>query len=342
MNVGIVNDLSVAVEALRRVIAGSNQHQILWIARNGAEAVAKCAQQRPDCILMDLIMPVMDGVEATRRIMDQSPCAILVVTATVEGNADKVFEAMGYGALDAVNTPQLSGSGTLAGAQSLLAKLAIIERLISATPRSSIPDSLAPPPAPTGTSAPTLILIGASTGGPQALATIFSALAPSFAHPIGVVQHVDAEFARGLADWLRAESGLPTRIARQGEHPQPGVAYLAGTNEHLLLQSDGSFHYQSEPSDAFYRPSIDTFFESAARHWRGPLVAALLTGMGRDGARGLLALRRAGAITIAQDKNSSIVFGMPKAAIELGAASHVLPLSQIGSALRSFASPVRA
>ncbi|MFQ3670383.1 MAG: chemotaxis response regulator protein-glutamate methylesterase [Verrucomicrobiia bacterium] len=337
MTVGIVNDMALAVEALRRVIVASGQHQVLWIARDGAEAVQKCAAQRPDCILMDLIMPVMDGVEATRQIMLHSPCAILVVTATVEGNAAKVFEAMGYGALDAVNTPRLGNSGSISGGEGLLAKMATISRLISPIPQRS-PSTPLPAPAPSAPGRP-LILIGSSTGGPQALAEILSALGPGSAVPIVLVQHVDVEFAVGLANWLATETGLRVRVACSGDTPEPGHVHLAGTTDHLVIRPDGRFSYQPEPKDAFYRPSVDVLFESAARHWNGPMLAVLLTGMGRDGARGLLALKQAGADTIAQDKDSCIVFGMPKAAIELGAARHVLPLHEIGPALRSFAAP---
>lgn len=335
MTVGIVNDLALAVEALRRVVLASGRHQILWIARDGAEAVEKCAAHRPDCILMDLIMPVMDGVEATRQIMARTPCAILVVTATVEGNAAKVFEAMGHGALDAVNTPRLGGRGDISGGEGLLAKMEIIARLISpVAPPAAPPTLTSTVPGPHGRP---LILIGSSTGGPQALAEIFSSLGPNFTVPIALVQHVDVEFAAGLANWLETETGIRVRVVCSGDQPTPGYVHLAGTHDHLVLRPDGRFGYQVEPQDAFYRPSVDVLFESAARHWCGPVLAVLLTGMGRDGARGLLALKQAGAETIAQDRDSCIVFGMPKAAIELGAARHILPLHEIGPALRAFA-----
>ncbi|MBC7977496.1 MAG: response regulator, partial [Myxococcales bacterium] len=140
MRIGIVNDLALATEAIRRVLVASAVHQVAWIARDGAEAVARCAEDRPDLVLMDLIMPVLDGVEATRRIMAATPCPILVVTATVDGSFGRVYDALGAGALDAVNTPVLGGPDGAAGAAALLAKIAVIGRITgtgSATPMPS-------------------------------------------------------------------------------------------------------------------------------------------------------------------------------------------------------------
>ncbi|MFM9268078.1 chemotaxis response regulator protein-glutamate methylesterase [Tychonema sp. BBK16] len=327
MKIAIVNDTLIAVEALRRVVITVPEYDVIWIARDGAEAVEKSAKNTPDLILMDLVMPVMDGVEATRQIMRNSPCAILVVTSSTTTNVGRVFEAMGYGALDAINTPILGVVGGSEGGAVLLQSIAKIARLLgkSVIPAKSSPSSIKPLVRP-------LVAIGSSTGGPQALATVLASFPVNFSAPIVIVQHIDAEFAPGLADWLNQQTPLSVELAIANHPLQAGKAFIAGTNDHLILQSNLTFGYTNEPLDNPYRPSVDRFFESIIKYWPGKGVGVLLTGMGKDGAKGLKALRDQGWYTIAQDRASSVVYGMPKAAAELDAAVEVLPVSAIGSA----------
>lgn len=328
MKIGIVNDMLMAVEALRRAVALNPVHRVIWTARSGAEAVEKCAQERPDLVLMDLLMPGMDGVEATKRIMAATPCAILVVTASTGANSWRVFEAMGHGALDAVDTPVLTGGDPRTKAEPLLAKIESIRRLLrerelSGGPRGSMP------PFSERDSRRGLVVIGASAGGPAALATVLQNLPADFRVPVVIVQHVDKQFAPGMADWLGQTSKLPVRLAVDGDRPTPGVVLLAGTNDHLVLTADGSLKYTPDPVDYVYRPSVDVFFQSVASYWRGTGVAVLLTGMGRDGAVGMKVLRNQGLHTIAQDEATCAVYGMPRAAVTLDAVAEILPLSQI-------------
>ncbi len=328
MRIALVNDLGMALEALRRVLARAPQHQLAWMAHDGAEAVRRCAEDRPDLILMDLIMPVMDGVEATRRIMAATPCAILVVTATVDGNTSRVFDALGAGALDAVNTPDLTGKG----ASALLTKIDMLGRLIGdTTPQLS----RAPfaPPKPGSDKRRWLFAIGASAGGPAALTAVLKIFPLETPAAFVVVQHLDDSFAAGLAEWLGQQITLPVRLARDGDEPTPGVVLLPGRGDHLVLTPSGSLVYRREPADYVYRPSVDVFFESVAAHWTGAGVGVVLTGMGRDGARGLKKMRDARFPTIGQDRATCAVYGMPKAAAELGAVERVLPLDRIGPAL---------
>ncbi|MEA3212202.1 MAG: two-component system, chemotaxis family, response regulator WspF [Chthoniobacter sp.] len=340
MRIGVVNDVPLAVEAVSRVLEQSSTHEVAWIARNGHEAVARCAEDRPDLILMDLIMPGLDGVAATRQIMAKTPCAILVVTATIEGNTAKVFEALGAGALDVVKTPILGADGRGEGAAALLAKIEMLSRLI--TGKSTRPPAPAGPDAPPTSPAPNrLVVIGASAGGPAALAAVLGGLPRDFPAAIVMVQHVDAQFSSLMAKWLNEQSRLPVRTAEEGDQPEVGVALLAGTNDHLIFESARALGYTSEPRAYSYRPSVDVFFESAIRHWKGEIVGVLLTGMGRDGAKGLKALRDHGALTIAQDQASCVVYGMPKAAAALGAAVEVLPLDEIAPRLIRQFSPHR-
>jgi len=328
----IVNDLPLAVTALRRALDAAPGIEVAWTAADGAQAVDMCARDVPDVILMDLIMPVMDGVEATRRIMRESPCAIVVVTATVSGNAGKVFEAMGHGALDAAATPVLGADGEVRGGEELIKKIFTIAKLISKP--GGAPGQAAPAPAiRPQAKQPPLAVIGASTGGPKALAAILAGMPRDFRAAMVVVQHVDMRFADGLAEWLGSQCRLRVQVAADGQRLSPGVVHVAGTNDHLVLRPDLTVAYQAEPVDYPYRPSVDAFFDSVARYWPQPGVAALLTGMGRDGAKGLLALRQAGWPTIAQDEATSVVYGMPKAAAELGAATRILPLADIARAI---------
>ena len=336
MRIAIVNDLVMAVEAMRRVLAGSPEHHLAWVAQNGREAVEHCARDTPDLVLMDLIMPNLDGVEATRQIMAQNPCAIVVVTASVNDHSSKVFEAMGAGALDAVNTPILTdsspaGAGT-AGADALLRKIETIRKLLGAgsskKTAGKAPVVFHPPPQPEP-----LVAIGASAGGPAALAKILAPLPPNFPAAVIVIQHVDEQFAPGLADWLGYQTQLSVRLAQDDDRPKPGTVLMAGQDNHLVFVSPTRLGYVRQPLDCSYRPSVDVFFKSVARFWPGDAIGVVLTGMGRDGAEGLKLLHSMGHRTIVQNQASSAVYGMPKAAAELNAASEILPLDRIGPRL---------
>ncbi|MEK2609782.1 chemotaxis response regulator protein-glutamate methylesterase [Pseudomonas shirazensis] len=334
MKIAIVNDMPLAVEALRRALALEPAHELIWVAGNGQEAVERCAEQTPDLILMDLIMPVMDGVEATRRIMAATPCAIVIVTVDRKQNVHRVFEAMGHGALDVVDTPALGAGDPREAAAPLLRKILNIGWLIGQQ-RTSAPSNV--PTAVREVSQRTgLVAIGSSAGGPAALEVLLKGLPRQFPAAIVLVQHVDQVFAAGMADWLSSTCGQVVRLAREGEPPQAGQVLLAGTNHHIRLLKNGQLAYTAEPVNEIYRPSIDVFFESVARYWNAPGVGVLLTGMGRDGAQGLKMMRQQGFLTIAQDQQSSAVYGMPKAAAAIDAAMEIRPLERIAGRLTEF------
>ena len=309
---------------------------------------------------MDLVMPVMDGVEATRRIMRESPCAILVVTATVTGNLKMVFEALGHGALDAVQTPRFQRDGDHDGTAEFRRKLATVSRLIAAPPRPARPAAARAAPAAPGLPAmpdatpdvlraavvgrgstpaaalpagPTLplLLIGASTGGPQAVSKLLAGLSPDLPAGVVVVQHLDARFAPSFLAWLGQHSPLPVVAAARGDRPRPGVVAVAIGEEHVRLDPLGAFAFSLEPENVLIRPSADVLFESVAAHPGANGVAVILTGMGRDGARGMLALRRKGFRTLAQDAATSVIHGMPSAAAAAGAVMEMLPIDRMGS-----------
>ncbi len=329
MKVAIVNATRSTAEALRRIV--NQEHEVIWVAHSGAQALQFCAENHPDLVLMGLVMPEMDGVETTRRIMGSTPCAILVVTLWPEQSTSQVFRALGAGALDVVAMPALADPQ--AGSAVLLKKMKTIGTLIAAS-RSPLPSRQTEVGA-MAASAPvdTLVAIGASTGGPVALAKLLGTWSPPSNCAVVIVQHIDRDFADSFAQWLGAGVKAPVSVIEEGTVLAPGQVFLAKTNHHLVLGPGHRLSYSAEPLDYPYRPSVDVFFCSVARHWGAHAIGVLLTGMGRDGAQGLLAMRQAGSLTIAQDEASSAVYGMPRAAAQMKAAVQILPLTHIGPAL---------
>jgi two-component system response regulator WspF len=333
MRVAIVNDLALAREVLRRLVQSVPGYAVAWTAADGAEAVRQAARDRPDAVLMDLVMPVLDGVEATRRIMAESPCPILLVTSSVSGNFNKVYEAMGHGGLDAVNTPTLGPDGKVRDSEGLLARLRKLEQARVAAPAC---DADAPAVRGAGRPAgslPPLVALGASTGGPEALARLLGGLPADLPAAVVIAQHIAAEFAPSLVTWLQGRTPLRVRLATPGAGPVPGEVYLAATDDHLIVDDGGRLAHTSEPRTCPYRPSVDALFLSLAAHGPRPGVAALLTGMGSDGAKGLGRLRELGWLTLAQDEATCVVYGMPQAAARLGAACRVLPPAEMAGAI---------
>lgn len=341
MRIAIANGSLVVIQALRRVLLKSKQYQIAWVAYNGAEALEKICQDAPDILLLGIDMPGMNGAEATRQIMAKCPCAILIVTPGVEKHAAQVFQCLGAGALDVLNLP-MTGLEEYSDEAPLLAKLQTLRQLIrsSHNVRDTEEKSSNGSASSSSDICRKLVLIGASAGGPSAVAAILSRLPADFPAGILVVQHIDAQFVSSLALWLNDHSNLPVRVAEEGDTPTAGTVLVAGKKGHLRFMDTRHVGYTEEPSACPYSPSVDVLFESASHCWKEKVVGVLLTGMGRDGARGLHSLLKGSAITIAQSAESCAVYGMPKAAIEIGAAKEVLPLDRIADRLmRIFPSP---
>ena len=331
MRVAIVNDMPMAVEGLSRAVLANGENKVAWTAWSGTEAVKHCAHDIPDLILMDLIMPEMNGVEATEKIMQSTPCPILIVTASVGMNSGLVFEAMGKGAIDAISTPLFSEGEQPDACEILLRKVSMIEVLTRPVKKSSEPAKEVTLSGSVGNDH--LVVIGSSSGGPEALATVLKGLPEDFEAAVVIVQHVDAQFSEGLAYWLNQQTPLNVRLVKEGEKPSKGEVLLAGTDDHLIMNKNGVLEYQAEPEDMPYRPSVDVFWHSLLEYRAGSLTAVLLTGMGKDGAQGMLELKQQGAHTIAQDEKSCAVFGMPKAAIGLNAAVDVMAIEDIAKTL---------
>jgi len=330
MKIAIVNDVTSIRQLLTMLISKHSNHTVIWEADDGDTAVEKCAIDTPDMILMDLIMPKMGGAEATEIIMKNNPCAILIVTASVTDNADKVFQAMSYGALDAISTPNLNPLNKNSDIDAFLKKLHIVERLTTNTELIKQSQSSIVTTKITEQTLP-LVCIGSSTGGPGALATLFADIPKSVNATFIVVQHVDKNFTAGLCEWLDLQTELTVEQAKEDVTPLQGHVYIAGGDEHLSINQSGKLTLDMNPRELIYRPSIDVFFESVSKNQSGPVISALLTGMGNDGAKGLLSLLNTGAYTIAQNEQSCAVFGMPRAAIKLGAANAILDINEIAN-----------
>lgn len=306
----------------------TGDHQVLWTARSGQEAIQRCAEKLPDLVLMDLVMSGMNGVATTREIMRSSPTGVLVVTASVTINCALAFEAMGAGALDVIAIPVLANRE---GRHQFLNKISQIGSIIAdqgvPPPPSTVPLGDVSVQAP-GT-CDRLVAIGCSAGGPAALAGLLGEIVPQGRAAVVIVQHIDARFIDDLATWLKGFSKAPLDLVQEGTLIEPGRVYLAGKDGHLEIRSCSRLRYDPKLRGLAYQPSVDVFFTSIAHSWQGRAMGVVLTGMGRDGSSGLRAMREAGFLTIAQDEKSSAIYGMPKAAAPY--AAEILPLSAIGS-----------
>lgn len=346
VRVFLVEDSPVALTILKRILASSPEVDLVGTAPNGLEALEQISTLQPQVICTDLHMPKMDGLELTRRIMASNPRPILIISASVHAqeNSRNVFELMQAGALDIFPKPSIESLSDyeqikqdLINRIKVLAGVKVFTRHTSrfetpdARTQSAIPLSSFPPPA--CFSPFKVIAIGASTGGPQALHTILKQLPTNFPAPILCVQHISEGFLQGLVDWLAAECPMRIAIAQPGVFPKPGTVYFAPEQKHLQLDAQGRFLATSTPPIAGHRPSATVLFQAVAACYPQSAIGVLLTGMGRDGADGLQAIAQAGGVTVAQDEQTCVVFGMPKEAIALGAAQHTLPISGIAPML---------
>ena len=324
----VADDSELFREVLSRVIGSDPAFEVVAVAADGNAAARLTRELKPDVITMDLNMPDADGFSGIARIMADTPTPIMVLT----GNKAEVvgFKALSLGALDILEKPEASADLEAYGAEirsrlRLLAGVKVIRHLRGLRERK-----LPPPPAK-GRRAD-VVVIGASLGGPRALATLLRGLPASFPVGIAVVQHIADGFTEGLAAWLSQECQLKVREAVDGDTLQGGQVLLAPSGRHLLIEEGRVRLFDGPPVDTF-KPSVTPLFLSAATAYAGRACGVILTGMGHDGATGLKALHDAGGATLAQDEQSSAVFGMAKAAIDLGAVDRVLPLEDIPRAL---------
>jgi two-component system, chemotaxis family, protein-glutamate methylesterase/glutaminase len=347
IRVVVVEDSMTVRRRLCDTLAADPGFTVVGEAGDGRRAIELCRDQRPDVVTMDMMLPVMSGLAATEYIMAHHATPILIVSSsTNRGELFKTYEALAAGAVDVLekprgDEPEGDWERRFLAAVRLVSRIRVIThpraRLRSLTPSSS--PLIVPPPLPLGPSPRRrLIAIGASTGGPGAVVDVLRELPPELDLPVLLVLHIGDPFGSSFADWLDSQTPRRVVLARDGEllSAAAGKVLLAPPGRHLAIR-DGRVALSTGPERHSCRPSVDVLFEAVARESGDASIAALLTGMGRDGAAGLLQIRQAGGATIAQDEATSVVYGMPREAVLLGAAERVLPLRQIGGAIAHIA-----
>lgn len=337
----IADDSSTTRLMLSQILMQQSDMNVVGTAVDGVQAVEMAEQLRPDLILMDMTMPRMDGLTATREIMHYTPTPIVVISASIEGKeTDFAFEAMNAGALSVLKKPvgyQDPDHGrqvtNLLQTIRMMAAVQVIHHWRKPPKKQALPiltDRLQAAPVPQ------IVGIVASTGGPASLKEILHALPADFRQPIVIVQHIAPDFVASLCGWLKMNTVLPVEIARHGDMPRGGTIYLAPGDVHLSLGRNLRFVLDRTQRATQHMPSGDILLESIANSYGPAAVGVVLTGMGTDGAYGLKAMYDAGAVTIAQDEATAVVYGMPRAAAEMGAAKAVLPLQEIAPSLIRF------
>lgn len=338
----IVDDSPTIRLIIAELLAAQPDIEISGQAGDGAEALEKVALLNPDIIIMDVQMPVMNGFEATEQIMAHCPKPILILSSVI--SRSEVFtslRAIELGALDVMEKPEFSSQVEVEQfTRVIVEKIRMLSRIQVITHVRGKQTRIKGPlkeniPIDFGTFE--VVAIGASTGGPLALKILFSGLDPLFDIPMVVVQHITSGFLEGLSDWLRLECKRKIVVARDSQPLEKGhIYFIPNAFQPKFSGRRALMLDENQPEMGGFKPSADALFNSVAEQFGGRAIGVLLTGMGNDGARGLLRLREAGGITIAQDQVTSIVYGMPRAAAELGAPLHVLPINQIPCLLNQF------
>jgi two-component system chemotaxis response regulator CheB len=340
----VAEDSAVTREYLVHLLEQDPTLRVVGTARDGMDAVEQAEQLRPDIILMDVYMPRLNGFEATRLIMERVPTPIVIVSASFSRDEEALtFEALRAGALTVVGKPlgpdqpgQAESEEKIVEAVRLMAEVKVVRRW----PRRPRPLAPAGPIAPPER-AVRIVAIGASTGGPAALFEILEGLPGDLPFPVLVVQHIAHGFTEGLVEWFAQGTRLAVKLARADEAAVPGTVFVAPERFQMGITKAGRIRLGQDPAEDGFCPSAGYMFETVAEAYGASAIGILLTGMGRDGAKGLLRLREMGAVTIAQDEESSVVFGMPGEAIRIGAARHVLSPDRIAEMVLSLAKAAR-
>lgn len=341
----IVDDSMVAREMLSQILSSDPAVEVVGTAVDGQDAIEAVGRLRPDLVTMDIHMPRMDGIRAVERIMAFTPTPILVVSSSVHGEGvGRAFDALGAGALEVVKKPEPRDWAEMERiGLELIRKVKILARVRVITHiRGRHKPEAAPAPAAVAETLPhvggrAIVAIGSSTGGPSALMAVLGGLAADFPLPIVVAQHIADGFIPGLVAWLQTGCRLTVAAAADGQAMERGHVYFAPTGANLEVRG-ATMHHRAPEEGQLYIPSADTLFRSVAQSHGRHAIGVILTGMGADGAYGLKAMRDAGAPTIAQDEETSTVFGMPRVAAEIGAAGAVLPVETIAAEMAALVS----
>jgi two-component system chemotaxis response regulator CheB len=339
----VVEDSVTVRELLCSLLTSDPDIELVAVASDGHEAFELCRMHRPDVVTMDMILPTVSGLAATEQIMAYCPTPILVVSSSFNrGELFSTYDALAAGAVDVLekptgDEPEGEWERRFLSTVKLVARIRVSTHLRGrARPgqsRESPPVARGESPR-AGISTIKMVAIGASTGGPGASVEVFRSLPADLPVPVLFVLHINPQFGHAFADWLDSQTPWPARFARDGEPVvgAVGTIVLAPPDRHMVVR-EGRIRLDDGPERFSCRPSVDVLFESVAREYGASAIAALLTGMGRDGAAGLRTIRTAGGWTVAQDESTSVVYGMPREAAANGGAAKVLPLGEIGSAL---------
>jgi two-component system chemotaxis response regulator CheB len=337
----IVEDTRVVAEYLTHVLQSDPSIDVVGVANDGEAAITAAQRLNPDVITMDINMPRMDGYEATRRIMEERPIPIVVVCGGLSADEAAInAKALAAGALAVVASP--SGMGAIdhtASTRYLIntVKLMSEVKVVRRWPRHAASSAAAASADMVRAGAIQAVAIGASTGGPAALQTILAGLPKDFPYPVLIVQHMTPGFVHGFVDWLSNATGFRVRVATDGEALLPGQAYVAPDDFHMGVRQGNRIQLMPSVKDHSMCPSVSHLFGSVEKLYGPNVIGILLTGMGRDGVDELKRLKNIGAITVAQDAESSVVHGMPGEAIQIGAAQHVLSPQAIACTLTTMA-----
>lgn len=341
----IIEDSAFMRKMITDILSSDERIHVLGTARNGEEGLKKVKSFSPDVVTLDVEMPVLDGLETLKVIMNENPLPVIMLSSLTPKGANKTIQAMSIGAVDFVTKP--SGAISLDIEKS---RDEIISKVVTASkinfvnkmhsfrkPLKKIPEQL---------HKNTLVVIGTSTGGPRALQQVLTSIPIDFPSPILIVQHMPANFTKSLADRLNMLSKIEVREATHGEIIEKGVAYIAPGDYHMIVRKSGmalTIELNQNPLVNGHRPSVDVLFNSVAKLKRYNKLAVILTGMGRDGAMGLKKIKEANdqSIILAESEESSVVYGMPAAAVETGCVNQVVHLHKIGKMINEIVSQPR-
>ena len=345
INVLIVDDSAVVRQHLKDVLERDKDIRVMGTAKDGEEAVSFVQEKKPDVITMDINMPNMNGFETTRRIMETNPVPVVIVTASYDrSDVEKSFRSMEAGALAIIEKPFGEGhphsketQNDLVQTVKLMSEVKVVRRWKRERRLDDIDKTVPDKGLKRRDKKIKIVAIGASTGGPPIIQTILSGLKKGYPAPILVVQHISKGFLEGLVEWLRQSTGLPVHIAKHGEELLPGHIYFARDDYHLGVDKDGRLRLSREEIENGLRPSVSYLFRSIMNSFDGEAVGILLTGMGKDGAMEMKMMKDNGAVTIAQDRESSVVYGMPGEAVRLDGATYVLSPEEIAPMLGALA-----
>lgn len=331
----VVDDSELARELIGAILSTDNEISIVGEAVNGREAVEKVRTLKPDIVTMDVEMPVMNGLDAIEQIMAENAVPILVVTT--RGDANTAYAAISKGALDLVVKPDVN----LDGAQDFIQRIKLLSKIKVITHMSGKRAFKEKPvvtlPVAAGAAPDRVVAIASSTGGPEALSIILSALPETFPYPVVIAQHNSDGFIPGMVEWLRRISKMQVKVAEEGETLAPATAYVSPSEKHMEITVTRKIAFLERHPKDIYRPSCDILLSSVARTYKAKSIGIILTGMGSDGASGMQQIRKEGGMTIAQDEKTCIVFGMPKVAIDSGCINKIVSIDEMSSELLSLA-----